>query len=93
MPIGKTSGGKTIFASGRDVGNIAAGKVAGMRGISLNATLAVTDLYEIYTCLREHKPIKLEGPSTKSAQIYGHPLGEKIHTTMYRDNFKVRRGR
>ena len=71
MSICQNSSGKTVYASARDIGNIAAGKMAGMRGYSWESTSAVTDAYQIFQCIIGFAQIRREGPSTKYAQHLG----------------------
>ena len=46
MPIGITGNGQTIFTSARDVGNIAAGYIAGINGMSWKASRTAFDAYQ-----------------------------------------------
>ena len=71
MPIGQNTSGKTVYASARDIGNIAAGKVAGSHGLSWELTAKGTDKYQIMQCKKAKTEISPEGPSTKYAQHLG----------------------
>lgn len=73
MPISETQDGQPVYASARDVGNIAAGYVARHNGLSWILTRIGCDLYQSYVTSRNnHKfTIDLEGPSTTLAQFYG----------------------
>jgi len=65
--------GLTVYASARDVGNMAAGYVAGLNGLSWSAIRFGADLYQSYQAsFKEHR-IRLngEGMTTTNAQFYG----------------------
>lgn len=65
MPIGKNANGQTIFTSARDVGNIVAGYIAGVNGMSWEASRMAFDAYQ-------HG---IEGISTRNAERYGWTMG------------------
>ena len=72
MPIGSKNG-IPVFASARDVGNIAAGIVAGSHGMSWLTARFGFDLYQSWSV----KYLTIEGPSTQHAQLYGWRTGHK----------------
>ena len=65
MPIGINKEGKRIVTSARDIGNIAAGYVAGINGMPWGATRIAFDVYQG----------GIEGKSTRNAEYYGWRLG------------------
>ena len=67
MPIGKTKEGMTIYTSARDVGNIAAGYVAAVNGLTWGLARLGFDAYQK----------GIEGVSTQNAQHYGWRYGRK----------------
>ena len=72
MPIGSTANGVAMIASARDIGNMVAGYVAGIRGISWSAARTAFDTLE----LLQQKGAKIkEGISTQEAQKYGWSIG------------------
>ena len=73
MPISDGADGKTVYASARDVGNMAAGYVAGRSGFSWAMTRAGCDAYQVMMNHKNHKENRLvgEGQSSKSAQFLG----------------------
>ena len=78
MPIGSKSG-FPIYASARDVGNIAAGIVAGAYAMSWNTARIGFDMYQSYTSKRP----SIEGFSTQAAQRYGWEIGHKQWLGVY----------
>ena len=74
MPIGITGNGQTIFTSARDVGNIAAGYIAGINGMSWKASRTAFDAYQSKS---SGKPT-IEGLSTRNAENYGWRMGSNI---------------
>jgi RHS repeat-associated core domain len=74
MPIGSTGKGQTIYSSERDIGNMAAGYVAGVNGMSWNSTRIAFDAYQSKV---SGKP-SVEGILTRSAEYYGWRLGSNI---------------
>ncbi|MEG2403244.1 MAG: RHS repeat-associated core domain-containing protein, partial [Muribaculaceae bacterium] len=72
MPIGKTNG-KTIYSSARDIGNMAAGFVAGVHGFSWMESRIAFDSYQSYSSGR----FTSEGISTQNAEYYGWREGSK----------------
>ena len=74
MPIGVTGNKQTIFTSARDVGNIAAGYIAGINGMSWNASRIAFDAYQSKS---SGKPT-IEGISTRNAEFYGWRMGSNI---------------
>lgn len=74
MPIGITGNGQTIFTSARDVGNIAAGYIAGINGMSWKASRTAFDAYQSKS---SGKPT-IEGLSTRNAENYGWRIGSNI---------------
>lgn len=67
MPIGQTKEGMTIYTSARDIGNIAAGYVAAVNGLTWGVARLGFDLYQK----------GIEGASTQNAQYYGWRYGRK----------------
>ena len=67
MPIGKTKDGMTIYTSARDIGNIAAGYVAAVNGLTWGLARLGFDAYQK----------GIEGVSTQNAQYYGWRYGRK----------------
>lgn len=65
MPIGVTGKGQTIYSSARDIGNIAAGYVAAVNGMSWEASRIAFDTYQG----------GIEGISTRFAEYYGWKMG------------------
>ena len=74
MPIGITGNGQIIFTSARDVGNIAAGYIAGINGMSWKASRIAFDAYQSKS---SGKPT-IEGISTRNAEYYGWRIGSNI---------------
>lgn len=75
MPILDGKNGKPIFASARDVGNIAAGLVAGRDGIGWDSARLILDGLESY----QKGEIRRESTSTQYAQKLGHRIGSQIY--------------
>ena len=75
MPIHLVSG--TVYASARDVGNIAAGYVGGINGLSWDELRLGCDSYQSYITSINKKELIFdrEGPSTTSAQRVGWEYG------------------
>ena len=71
MPIGVSGNGQTVYTSARDIGNIAAGYVAAVNGLSWEAARLGFDGYQSYTS----RKIKFEGISTRNAEYYGWRMG------------------
>ena len=65
MPIGVTGKGQTIYSSARDIGNIVAGYVAAVNGMSWKASRIAFDMYQG----------DIEGASTRNAEYYGWKMG------------------
>ena len=65
MPIGINGNGQIIYTSARDVGNIAAGYVAAVNGMSWEASRIAFDMYQG----------EIEGVSTRNAEYYGWKMG------------------
>ena len=78
MPIGKKANGQIIYTSARDVGNIAAGYIAGSNGMPWIATRIAFDLYQG----------SIEGISTRNAEYYGWRMGTYLHPYKQMNNFK-----
>ena len=78
MPIG-TNNGETIFASARDIGNVAAGYVAGYNGLTWNNTRMFFDGYQTISdkgVMGIFSQWSQEGMTSKLAQKYGFNMGE-----------------
>ena len=69
--VGSQDGNVTTFASARDIGNVAAGYIAGSNGISEPRTRFAFDLLESF----QKGKISFEGQPTKQAQAVGYKLG------------------
>ena len=74
MPIGKTDNGQIIYSSARDIGNIAAGYIAGANGMSWKASRIAFDVYQSKV---NGKP-SIESISTRNAEMYGWRIGSYI---------------
>lgn len=70
MPIGKENG-KVVYSSARDIGNIAAGYVAGYNNLSWISTRVGFDGYQSWN----DKKISFEGKSFVNAQFLGWTRG------------------
>lgn len=71
MPIIEADG-NVVYASGRDIGNIAAGYVASTHFLGWKTSRFAFDLLESY---QKRKPA-VEGVGTQSAQKYGYRMGQ-----------------
>lgn len=80
MPIGVSSNGQTVYTSARDIGNIAAGYVAAVNGLSWEAARLGFDGYQSYTS----KKMTVEGISTINAEYYGWRMGHYSTTPFHR---------
>ena len=77
MPVGVTDKGQVIFSSARDIGNIAAGFIAGVNGMPWIPSRLAFDFYQG----------GIEGISTRNAEFYGWRLGYyNTSATQKRDN-------
>ena len=65
MPIGGNAKGEVIYASARDVGNIAAGYMAGANGVPWALSRVAFDIYQK----------GIEGRSTRNSEYYGWCIG------------------
>ena len=74
MAMGFNSNGQTIYTSARDIGNIAAGYVAAVNGLSWADARMGFDGYQFITSS------KFEGLSTRNAELYGWMMGYKQTT-------------
>lgn len=74
MPIGMENG-LPIWASARDIGNIAAGYIAGSNGISWEASRLAFDALESL----KMKKVSVELSSTQYAQKLGYLIGSTIY--------------
>jgi hypothetical protein len=75
MPIGGNSRtGVVTYSSARDIGNIAAGYVAGANGMSWKASRIAFDAYQSKVSGRP----TIEGISTRYAEYYGWSAGSNI---------------
>ena len=75
MPIGMNAKGQTLYTSARDIGNMAAGYIAGINGMSWGASRVAFDAYQSKS---SGKPT-MEGISTRNAEYYGWLIGSNIH--------------
>lgn len=71
MPIGKNANGQTIYSSARDIGNMAAGFVAGANGMSWVASRLAFDAFQS----KKSGHPTIEGISTRNAEYYGWRIG------------------
>ena len=97
MPIGKGSDEKNIYASARDIGNIAAGYVAGANGIGWISARAAFDGYQILSNILSSSisdiiktGFRRESLSTRVPEYYGWTRGylnynskRRIHWYLY----------
>ena len=86
MPIGKGDNGKAIYASARDIGNIAAGYVAGANGIGWISARAAFDCYQVLSNISAgsglSNSIQRESPSTRIPEYYGWVKGYLHYNSM-----------
>ena len=95
MPIGKENNGQAIYASARDIGNIAAGYVAGTNGIGWLAARAAFDGYQILSNINvwlngngNLKSVpKREGLSTRVPEYHGWTKGYLEYKNKHRLNW------
>lgn len=73
MPVSIPGENSSIYTSARDIGNIAAGYLAGVNGFSWGESRFAFDAYQSYTSGR----IDIEGTTTRNAQSYGWDLGHQ----------------
>ncbi|MFT4072951.1 MAG: RHS repeat-associated core domain-containing protein [Dysgonamonadaceae bacterium] len=73
MPVGKTKEGQVIYTSARDVGNIAAGYMAGVYGIPW---VEARKEFDKLQSAQDGRP-SVEGISTQNAQRVGYDIGYK----------------
>ena len=71
MPFCKNQNGETVYSSARDMGNIAAGYIAGSNGISWGATRIAFDILQS----KQDKRPSIEGKSSRYAQYLGWCMG------------------
>ena len=71
MPIGSTKNGQTIYTSAKDIGNIAAGYVAGIHAIPWSL---VRKEFDKLQSIQDNRP-SIELPSSQNAQYFGYQLG------------------
>jgi hypothetical protein len=73
MPIGESVSGLTVFASARDIGNMAAGLVAGNNGLPWSLIRLGCDAYQSYQTSMKEKSVvfEREGRTTQEAQRLG----------------------
>jgi RHS repeat-associated protein len=71
MPIGSFKG-QAVYTSARDIGNMAAGYVAGANGMPWGASRAAFDVLQSY---QDGRP-SIEGSSTRNAERFGWNLGQ-----------------
>ncbi len=70
MPIGRTIKGQIVYSSARDIGNMAAGYVAAINGMSWGLSRIAFDTYQGGK----------EGLSTRNAEFFGWIIGHHITT-------------
>jgi len=71
MPLGKR-GNKVIYGSARDVGNVAAGHMAGVHGIPWKLARKAFDGLESH----QNDQASIEGITTQNAQFLGWKMGQ-----------------
>ena len=84
MPVGVAKNGQIVFASGRDVGNIAAGYVAAVNNMSWSESRVAFDTYQSYTSGK----LSREGVSTRNAEFLGWVMGIK-NTNILQRQFEL----
>ena len=84
MPVGVAKNGQIVFASGRDVGNIAAGYVAAVNNMSWPESRVAFDTYQSYTSGK----LSREGVSTRNAEFLGWVMGIK-NTNILQRQFEL----
>lgn len=72
MPIGTAKDGQVVISSARDIGNMAAGYVAAINGMSWSASRIAFDAYQR----------GIEGISTRNAEYIGWQMGYHNSTTI-----------
>lgn len=80
MPIGVNGNGERIITSARDIGNIAAGYIAGVNGITWEASRVAFDGYQGGK----------EGKSTRNAEWYGWRMGYNNTSTTQKASYLKR---
>lgn len=81
MPVGMNREGQTIYSSARDIGNIAAGYIAGVNDLGWVDTRIAFDAYQSKT----NGKLSIESRSSRNAQKFGWELGYKSHTKIQRE--------
>jgi RHS repeat-associated protein len=78
--IQRGNGSVPIFGSARDVGNFAAGYIAGASGITWNAARNAFDgLESLQRTIPNHWPTRaIEGMPSQAAQMYGYAIGHQL---------------
>lgn len=74
MPIGSNKKGQTIYSSARDIGNIAAGYVAGSNGMPWAMSRLAFDAYQS----KISRKFVREGISAQNAEYFGWQLGNSL---------------
>jgi hypothetical protein len=94
VPISSGLNGLPVFASARDVGNIAAGIVSGVHGIPWIISRLAFDFYQSYQEYKKNGQVRFvrEGVSTRTAQRYGWEQGHSIFESSVENN-KIRRSK
>lgn len=80
MPIGINGNGKKIVTSARDIGNIAAGYIAGVNGMTWEASRIAFDGYQG----------GIEGISTRNAEWYGWRMGYNNTSSLQKGEILIR---
>ncbi len=87
MPlISNKKGGLVVYSSARDIGNIAAGYVAGANGMSWVASRIAFDAYQSKVSGR----LTTEGISTRNAEYFGWIVGSNFYTPFQKANYLLR---
>ncbi len=74
MPLGKDKEGLTVYSSGREIGNIVAGFVAGSNGMSWPASRMAFDALQSKT----NRKLSMEGIPTQTGEAIGWKLGNSL---------------
>lgn len=81
MPVGHEKDGKIIISSARDIGNWAAGYVAGVNGVSWGIARVAFDTYEMFS----NKRLGIEELSTVNAEFLGWQEGIRLWNKLLPD--------
>lgn len=85
MSLGKTPKGQNVYTSARDIGNIAAGYIAGSNGMPWKASRIAFDAYQAKASKGEQL---IEGRSTRNAEYLGWVWGSNTHPFKKAENLR-----